>query len=320
MSTTCIPALRKLDYLSFTLPDGTSHSEIFSLLNLKFQELGFGRYRYKQSAVASAGGVSVYWDGAVTGMGVHVQISGTGCRILESLPEFCSWRDYIKEWLGRGAKCSRIDIALDDESGAIAFQTVHDQVRTRTAVMRSSYSQLMESTTKKGTFQTLYVGRRSSETVMRCYDKGMQKGEGSSWLRFEFEYKGKRADALARLLVDEGWDKAVGVARSFIEFKDETHITVNRTDQRPADWWVQLISASKHVLCVSREAHESLVKSWSWLRRQVAPMLGVMMEHEVGDLSWFLDLVDDGRARFNERHRRLLQAEGELPPLAAVMS
>ena len=220
--------------------------------------------------------------------------------------------------MGEARNFARIDLALDDESGAIAFSTVHDQVRTRTAMMRSQYTQLTETTNKKGVFQTLYVGRRTSESMMRCYDKGMQQGENRSWLRFEFEYKGKRADAVARLLVDEGWDKAVGVARSFIEFKDETHVTANKTEQRPADWWVALIDASKHVLRISREAHESLIKSWSWLRRQVAPMLGVMMEHQVGDLSWFLELADEGRTRWNERHRRLLQSEGELPSLAAV--
>jgi DNA relaxase NicK len=315
MSTSCVPAIRKLDYLGFTLPDGTSHSEILSSLNLKFQELGYGRNRYKQSAVASAGGVTVYWDGAVEKMGVHVQLAGSGCRIIESLPDFGSWREYIGSWLQRDAKVARIDIALDDESGAIPFETVHRQVKTRTAVMRSSRTQLTETTTKKGIFQTLYVGRRTSETIMRCYDKGMERGENRSWLRFEFEYKKKRADAVARLLVDEGWDKAVGVARSFIEFKDETHIESNRTRQRPADWWVELIDASKHVLRISREAHESLIKSYGWLRRQVAPMLGVMMEHQAGDLSWFLELADEGRARWNERHRRLLQSEGDLPCL-----
>ena len=312
-----VPAERKLDYLSFTLGDHTSPREVFALLGLKFQELGYGRYRYRNSALAMAGGVSVFWNGAVEGMGVHVQISGAGCRLVEGLEGFTDWRDYVGGWLGLGAKFARFDVALDDVAGSIKFETVRDQVTSRTAMMRSCNTQVIEATNRKGVFQTLYVGRRSSETMMRCYDKGMQLGEGKSWLRFEFEYKGKRAHAIAETFVSEGWDAAVGVARSFIEFKDETHKTSDRTRQRPAAWWVELIDASKHVLKIARDAHASLIRSWCWLRRQVAPILGVMMEHQVGDLGWVLELADEGRTRFNERHRRMLQGEGELPSLAA---
>jgi phage replication initiation protein len=311
-------AERKLDYLSFTVKDSSvSHDEICSLLNVQFQEQGFGRYRYRKSARALAGGLCVYWDGVTEEMGTHVQISGEGCRLLEGLPEFPSWTEWVSTWLDQGAKFTRFDLAIDDLGGRIAFETVLGQIQNRTAVTRAACYSTQQTVTRKGTFQTLYLGRRSSETFMRCYDKGMQLDTGASWLRFEFEYKGRRADAIARLFATEGWDAAAGVARSFIEFKDESHVTTDRTRQRPAAWWVDLISASKHVLNVSKEAHASLVRSWGWLQRQVAPIIGVMMEHEGGDISWVCELADQGKSRWHERHLQMLRDGAALPGLEA---
>ncbi len=274
--------------------------------------------RYRSSAVALAGNVRVYWDGAVEGMGVHVQMSGEGCRLIESQKGFAAWREWIGFWLDHGAKVARIDIAVDDESGDISFETVHEQVKSRTAVMRAQNFTLIESTSRKGTFQTLNVGRRSSQSFMRCYDKGMEQCQDKSWLRFEFEYKGDRAQGVARLLVDEGWDAAVGVARSVIEFKDPSHKTTDRTRQRPADWWVSLIDASKHVLRTSKDSHDSLVKAYCWLRRQAAPIIAVLVEHQGRDLSWVLDLAAEGRPKWNERHLRMLQSSGALPIAAGA--
>ncbi len=283
-----------------------------NLLGFVFQEAGYGLFRYRSLSRAVAGGMNVLSDGAAEGMGVHVQISGAGCRLIEAARGFSSWREWIGTWLDRKARVARIDLAFDDESGAIAFETVHQQVKTRTAVMRAAHTELRETTNRKGVFRTLYVGKRASETIMRCYDKGMEQGEGRSWLRFEFEYKGARADAVARLLVNEGWDAAAGVARSFIEFKDENHATTDRTRKRAAPWWVELIDASKHVLRISRECHASLVRAWGWLERQAAPIIATITEYEGGDISWLIHFVREGIPRQNERHRRMLLSDGPL--------
>jgi DNA relaxase NicK len=313
-----VPAERKLDYLSFTLGDLTSPHEILSFIGLKFEQREYGLHRYRRSAWSLSEGVIVLWDGPVDGMGVHVQISGTGCRLIEAMENFPGWREYVGSWLALKAKCVRLDIALDDVGGGIAFETVHQQVKTNTAVMRAHGHRLIEDVKRKGTFHTLYVGGRKSETYMRCYDKGMQLGEGRSWLRFEFEYKKDRAHAMAELFVNEGWDAAVGCARSFIEFKDETHVTTDRTRQRAADWWVALIDASKHRLQIAKQAHASLIKSWAWLKRQVAPILGVMLEHEAGDIAWLCELADEGKSRWHERHFQMLRGDGALPLMAGA--
>ncbi len=300
-------AIRKLDYLSFTLKDALSPVEIFQAFNLKFLELGYGRFGYRNCAIAESGGITVYWDGFKEDMGVHVQVSGQGCRLVEALENFPSWRTWIASWLESGAKFTRLDLAIDDEEATVDFETVHQAVANRTAVMRSKCTRYILDDSKGTSYRTLYVGRRTSDTMMRCYDKGMQSGQGRSWLRFEFEYKGERADAVAHLLAYHGWDTATGVCRSFIEFKDETHLTTDKTRQRAAAWWEQLVNASKHTLHLSRETHANLLKAYGWLKRQASSIIAVLLEHEGGDISWILDLAEEGKQKFKERHRVMLR-------------
>lgn len=300
--------IRIVDYLSFTVKDCTSPERIIEKLGLKFLTLGYGRFGYKAAAIAESGGVNVYWDGFKDEMGVHVQISGKGCRLVEAMPGFTSWQEYIGGWFDDGAKVKRIDLAIDDESATVEFETVKEAVVNRTAVCRADYCELRESRNKRGIFQTLYVGRRTSETMMRCYDKGMQLGEGRSWLRFEFEYKGERADAVARVLAYKGWDAAIGVARSFIEFKDETHKTTDRTRQRAATWWVNLINASKHVLRITKQVNANVAKMFGWLMKQVSPSIATLMEIEGGSIEWILDLVKEGQQKLKDKHRLMIRS------------
>lgn len=277
-----------------------------SSLGLVFRNNGYGRHGYRSSAVAAAGGVHVYWDGALEGMGVHVQISGEGCRLIEAGQDFTSWQDWIGCELQKGVKVKRIDLAIDDLSGEISFDTVYRAVRSGSAVTRAKRGNFYLGWKGDREFPTLYVGSRSSATMMRCYDKGRQKGEEKSRLRFEFEHKGTKADAIARILVEKGWDAAIGASRAFIEFKDETHKTTDRTRQRPAQWWVDFIGASKHEVHLERHAHESFTKTHGWVKRQVGPAIALLLAYDGGDLTSLLEIAKDGRARWTERHERIL--------------
>lgn len=301
------PGLRKLDYLSFTLKEYTSPLSVIDAIGIELVPLPYGRFGYQRMSVAPEGGISVMWDAVLEGMGVHVQISGKGCNLIEHQETFDSWQAWIGRWFAKGAKVGRIDLAIDDVSGAIEFETVYNQVRSRTALMRTKKGGHRVQWDAKDEYQTLYVGERKSETMLRVYDKGLQLGGETSWLRFVFEYKKRRADAIARLLVEEGWDAAIGAGRAFIEFKGPGHITSDRSRQRPADWWVDLMAASKHFVRLERDQETSLMKSYLWLRSQGGPVIAALLEHEGGDLGWVVDLAKDGKSRWKERHRRMLR-------------
>lgn len=278
-------------------------------LGLEFESLGYGMYRYRQGATAAGRAVQVFWEGCTEEMGVHVQVSGEGCRLLEAQEGFTGWPEQFAEWLEQGASFTRVDIALDDTSGTITMDTVRDALihRDYTSTSRTGWREMHDHLPDR-TCSTIYVGKRSGATMMRCYDKGMQLKQGRSWLRFEFEYQAKRAQAIAETLAKEGWDRAVGAVRAFIEFKDPDHDTSDRSRRRAASWWGALVVASKHRLAVVQEACTSLVKLWAHVQKQWKRTAYVLLEAHGGDISWFLDLAEKGRKDLGDRHRHLLLA------------
>lgn len=302
-----IAGLRKLDWLSLTHKDYASPSEVFEFLNIPFIPVPGGRYGYTKMMLAEEGGVAVMWDGVTKNMGVHVQISGQGCLMLEQLEGFESWEAWLKNRLEKEASFTRLDLAIDDVSASIPFEAVHSQLESGLAMTRTKNGSYQVKWDEKHRYQTLYVGKRGGATMMRCYDKGLQLGQDKSWLRFEFEHRHEKANAVAKLLSDEGWDAATGVSRSFIEFKDEKHKTTDRSRQRPARWWVDLIDASKYRVVIDRDRETSLVKAYAWLERQAAPIIATLTEHEGGDTSWMTELAVEGKKRCKAKHARMLR-------------
>lgn len=301
--------IRHIDYVRFTLKEADSPQAIMAELGLEFTALGHGRYRYREGFAAVGRAVQVFYEGSQEGMGVHVQISGEGCRILESLPSFTNWRDRLRQWHDLGATFTRVDLAIDDHSGMVTVDRVRESLNRRDYASRSRTGwREIHDHRPTGVCSTLYVGKRAGGTMMRCYDKAAQMGEAGPWVRFEFEFQAKRAHALAETFMNEGWDKAVGAIRSFIEFKDPNHETSDVTRRRAAKWWDTLISASKHRLLVAKHGCTSVVKLWAHVQRQWKRTACVMLEANGGDLSWFLDLADKGRQNLGDRHRILLQA------------
>ena len=294
------------------MPNWDDPVKAFEKLGLNFTELGYALNRYKRSAKADSGDIRVMWEGNELGMGVHVQISGGACRLVESLEGFTDWRSWLSSWLDEGAKFSRVDLAGDDVAGTIPFQVVHDQIENGVAVRRSTAKEYRVKTARGVTHQSLTLGSRKSETYVRIYDKGMEQNEGRSWLRFEFEFKGDRADAMARMLVNEGWDAAFGVILSVLAFKDETHVTSDRTRQRNAPWWEAFVNASRHVLRIEREAHKCLIKAHAWLKKQAAPIMATLALYEGGGIDWVIDLIKDGQTRMTARHQMMLKGMAEM--------
>lgn len=60
------------------------------------------------------------------------------------------------------------------------------------------------STREESKGATVYIGSRSSERMVRIYDKAKQKGLKIDWLRVELEAKGDRANQLGHLISTRG--------------------------------------------------------------------------------------------------------------------
>jgi len=100
---------------------------------------------------------------------------------------------------------TRIDIAVDVMRGGKTPFDIDDMIVSG-QIDCSSKKRLKVSGSDggKSTGQTLYLGSRKSERMLRIYDKGRQQKIDKDWLRIELEIKGRRAAATAKAACARG--------------------------------------------------------------------------------------------------------------------
>lgn len=88
-----------------------------------------------------------------------------------------------------GWNCSRLDFAVDvldtttkPKNIWMAWKHAHEGNAQKSITMIESPSG-----------DTCYIGSRSSEKMIRCYDKGAEQNVDTPWLRIEMEFKGESA-------------------------------------------------------------------------------------------------------------------------------
>jgi hypothetical protein len=114
----------------------------------------------------------------------------------------------INNAVSLGAKCTRMDIALDIVGGTYTVKQFQTAVERKQAKTTSKTWRVMQGS---GGGHTLYIGSRASERMVRVYDKNAQmaakfsneqgKWEGN-WVRVEAEIKGDTAKNLLKSCAD----------------------------------------------------------------------------------------------------------------------
>lgn len=137
-----------------------------------------------------------------------INISGRGCRIMESFSCF-SLTDIISKCVERdGFSISRVDLAMDVIDNKFDIQTLVKNYRKGNYTCRSKFSNVMESIDDgiKGT--SLYFGKQKSNIYINIYDKRAERGykpdEFPNWTRLEIRLRGPNAQGFAQQLYDSG--------------------------------------------------------------------------------------------------------------------
>lgn len=301
-----------VDWLEYTLPDGTLPGAAVPFLDaagLDWTELDHGFYGYAKAK--RWGQIMVMWEGR-EGMGVHVRLSGQGCREAEALG-VTDWPAVYRQLLELGASFSRTDYALDDRDGLLDMGCIVDAVRRGAYTSPANRWTVTEGGHKKGDQDgvTVQIGARVSETVVRIYDKQAEQGldDGATWIRVELELKGERAQLAAVAFSNPDGAGAmviVGLVRRHLDFKDEDQGDSNVTRQTSASWWERFLDGASKVKLSTAPALRTIEQVRQWVHRQVAPSLSLLVEVAGGDLGVLMQAVIAGQARYGLRHRLIL--------------
>jgi len=92
-----------------------------------------------------------------------------------------------------GWNCSRLDFAVD----VLDTPTKPAEIWTAWKIAHQGNMQKSCTLIESPSGDTFYLGSRSSEKMVRVYDKGKEQGVDTQWLRIEMEFKGDAASRAA---------------------------------------------------------------------------------------------------------------------------
>lgn len=236
------------DWLTFTskIDSPESIMELLGLADISWQKMEKGRNGYRQRWFFE--NISILFDGA-EGMGVCVDMSGTGCRAFETYST-TSWDDLFRAiyFYPEDYNITRLDMAFDDHTGILDIERLQDDTDEHLYVSRSK--KWMVQYGSEGT--TIYHGSPKSNMYIRIYDKAAERNlENVHWIRVELQMR----DEIASGFVDGLMIHPVGV-----QFRGVLHNYLRYVVPEPdtnmsrwpmADYWSALLEGVQRIRCWS---------------------------------------------------------------------
>ncbi len=171
---------------------------------------GAGRNGYNRSLI-DRHGATIAFDGSAS-MGVHVSLPGQSLSQKAPMEQ----KRILARLLNSGASLTRLDVAVDTDAEMDA-RGLKEQILQGIAVTRV----LSVPTLVEGSGETLYVGSRKSEKLLRIYDKAAEQKIEGSWWRIELQLRGDAARKAGGILAHEGFGAIPGLIRGFCHWPND---------------------------------------------------------------------------------------------------
>lgn len=286
------PVRALVDWVRVTFFDVPIEQIVLVFLNMKledFENLDKGRYRYQKTL--RRGNISLYYDGIEEGMGVLLDISGEGCRELESWEGFVGWKEFFEACLYHDCNVPRLDIAIDDRKGYFTMKQIEKKVDKKEVVSRfkgveKHEKQSLGEDDPKG--KTVMFGSRNSMVCVRFYDKLKElirkkkpAGNWEIWTRVEIELKNERAKKVAEYIA-EGRDVGElvkGILTRYIRFVSKPKGS-DSNKRRWKTWrnWERFLKGVQVIKLGTAPEEKTIEENIDWIKRQVSKtMLKVVM-------------------------------------------
>jgi len=270
--------LALIDWLSFTLHYDNLHTtlsyieiflrNLFGLSPAEWTKTNTGWHGYQHKIQLGKIGYLAYGGNSQKDT-IHVSISGSGCKNVESW-EIISLIGNEENW-----SIKRVDLAHDDFKAKYvdidrALNWFEEGLFTTSG--RPPKRRLIDDF-DSGEGRTFYVGNRANGKLLRIYEKGKQLGDKNSpWVRAELELRAK--DRIIPWDVLTSPEQYLSGSYKALSFLSETQSRLKTTQ---------------------REVTTNYESMKRWLRMAGGKALNTMLEVEQGDISAvFEQIVRDG--------------------------
>lgn len=291
-----------VDWLEFTLLRGFDIkwiADFFCLSLVDFEDLPKGGLGYKKQKFFN--NIRLYYDGNV-GMGLHVVVSGQGCRYLESQGKnLFDMIDYLYSL--DNINLSRLDLALDTDFDILSkvLQSIQKDFYSSKSRNIKVISSLTDSKLKA---DTLYIGSRSSLLMVRIYNKAIEQGVDYVWYRVEIVLKKERFDMIVPFLRQNISHTFAGVLTNY--FRPLQSLKGQKCRSPTANYWLKFLGDIEKISLYSNPQCKTIEDKYAWLVNQVEPTIALLSTAFEGS-DWLNAVVENGKQRLKEKDFKLLQ-------------
>lgn len=262
-----------IDWLQFTLLIDDGLEIVFRILKLNpadFEKLDKGGLGYKDQLINN--NVRIYYNGNI-GMGINTSISGKGCRYMES-QGINLWSLLFR--LARSAKINitRLDLALDTDIKLI--DKIRANIDNKKYISKSrSISYICKSGKESTRTETIYIGSRSSDLMIRIYDKAVEQGiEDINWERWEIVLKKDKIREAIPLLKKDISQTFRDILYTY--FRPIQKIESNKSRSKVESWYMKFLGQVEKVSLYREPTQKTIEDKWAWVEKQVAPTLSLL--------------------------------------------
>lgn len=299
-----------IDWMQFTIINEKYNYEkvISDILNMNiddFIELASGKLGYKKQLFYD--NVSVLFNGN-TGMGIHVIITGKGCRYYEKNNNLI---ELIKRINDARGKLTRIDIAIDDLEGKILrFSELRNDIISGNIISKwRDSTEIIKRTIEDGKIigHTINVGSGASRIYMRLYNKGLEQNVNKAWIRLELEIKKEHAEKIQTLVITEEIGPLVSkILNNYIRVVEKDG-NKNKSRSKTKEYWLNIVKTIEKQRLTSRAEEKTIQDTKDWISKQVSTSLALITMYDQGNIDFIIHEITEGRKRLKPKHLKKLR-------------
>ncbi len=304
------------DWISFTIKKNISLdiiiSDFLKMSSEDFIELDKGNYGYKRQV--ANGNVRIYFEGKED-MGIHIQLSGQGCRQVEDSING-DWLTLFKKIFDVEGTFTRLDLAVDDFIGVLDITKIQKKTERKEYISRFTNWEIRTSckndSNKYG--KSVYFGSAQSDIRLRFYDKATeQEIENLHWVRTELQMRNERANNAIQIYLSGKTigEIVTGVLKNYIRFVDPSSTDKNKWRWNTSKFWSEFIAGAEKIRLTNGQKKRTLDDVYTWINKAVAPSLALLVKASEGDFSIIEDMVIEASKRLKPKHLALLTDEWE---------
>jgi phage replication initiation protein len=291
-----------MDWLEFTLFKGFDIkwiADLFCIPLEAFEDLPKGGLGYKKQKFFN--NIRIYYDGNV-GMGIHIVISGQGCRYLESQGKnLFEMLDYLYSL--DNINLSRLDLALDTDFDILSkvLQSIQKDLYSSKSRNIKVISSLTDSKLKAN---TIYIGSRSSLLMVRIYNKAIEQGVDYPWFRVEIVLKKDRIVMAVPFLRQNISHAFAGILTNY--FRPLQSLKGQKCRSPTAKYWEKFLGEIEKISLYNNPQCKTIEDKYAWLVNQVEPTIALLSTAFEGN-EWLNAVVSNGKKRLKEKDYKILQ-------------